>query len=221
MKQYDKIEYLDTESFSLPVIGFYKHDGSNLRFEWGHKRGWYKYGTRRTMIDRSDIQFGGGIDIFLNKYGDDLDRIFRTKYKRVESFVVFGEYVGENSFAGQHVESDVKDVILFDVNQYRRGIIDPFEFVENFGHLDIPDIVYEGLYTDEFVNNIKSNRLKYGELKEGVVIKGVYKNKNNKDEVIMAKIKTNIWIRQVREKFGEKYLLDELNNDKRLLKTYL
>lgn len=221
MKSYDKIEYFDKEEFNESVICFFKHDGSNLRFEWGHKHGWFKYGTRNVLIDRFDDKFGEGIDIFLNKYGEDLDKIFRSKYKGVENFVVFGEFVGENSFAGQHVESDKKDVILFDVNRYKIGIISPFEFVKNFGQLHIPDIVYEGKYDRKLINDVKLNQLKYGELKEGVVVKGVYKNKNNKEEVIMTKIKTNLWIKKFREKFGSKYLLEEFNNSKKLMDIYI
>lgn len=212
MKSYDKIEYWNKGYFGEPVIAFDKLDGSNMRFEWSHKRGFYKFGTRTTMIDRSDKQFGSGIDIFLNKYSDDLEKVFRTKYRKVESFVVFGEFYGENSFAGQHQDSDSKDVVIFDINQYKRGIVTPNEFVDNFGHLDIPTIIYQGKYTHEFVNNIKNDI--YG-LKEGVIVKGQIKTKT-KEETWMVKVKTNLWLQKVKEKFGEKYLLEELNNDKSL-----
>jgi len=218
MKSYDKIEYWNKGPFGEECVSFLKEDGSNMRFEWGHKRGFYKFGTRSVMIDKSDKQFGSGIDIFLNKYSDDLDKIFRNKYKKVESFVVFGEFVGENSFAGQHVDTDIKDVIMFDINQYKRGIISPFEFVENFGHLHIPNIVYQGEYTYELIHNVKSN--KYN-LSEGVIVKGQNKTKNGGDEVWMVKIKTNDWLKKVKEKFGDKGLIDELNGDYELLKELL
>jgi RNA ligase len=212
MKAYPKIEYHNKGLFGQDCIAFDKLDGSNLRFEWGHKRGWYKFGTRTTMIDRSNQQFGKSIDIFLDKYGEDLDKIFRSKYKKVESFVVFGEFIGENSFAGQHVESDKKDVVIFDVNQYKKGFIDPYEFVSNFGHLDIPKIIYEGKYTTELINSIKNSSLS-----EGVIVKGKQKTKKGGDDIWMVKIKTSLWLKKVKEKFGEKYLLEELNNDKSLL----
>jgi len=217
MKTYNSIPYYNKGIFNSEVIGFYKHDGSNLRFEWGHKRGWYKFGSRNVMIDRTNEHFGKGIDLFLNKYGDDLEQIFRTKYRKVENFVIFGEFAGENSFAGQHVETDDKDIILFDVNQYKRGLISPFEFFENFGHLHIPDVVYKGKYTEELIENVKLNKLPYGNLEEGIVVKGISKNKSGKEEPWQVKIKTNSWLNAVRQKFGEKYLLEELNNDKELL----
>ncbi len=167
------------------------------------------------MIDKTDENFGIGIDIFLNKYSEDLERVFKDKYKRVENFVVFGEFIGENSFAGQHLDLDKKDVILFDVNQYKKGLISPYEFVSNFGHLHIPEIVYEGKYTEELIENIKLNKLSTY-LKEGIVAKGINKNKD-RDYIWQVKIKTNTWLKEVKEKFGEKYLLEELNNDRSLL----
>lgn len=166
------------------------------------------------MIDRNSPVFGEGIDIFLNKYGDELDRIFRTKYKKIESFVVFGEFVGENSFAGQHVDTDDKDVIIFDINQYKKGIISPYEFIDNFGHLDIPNVIYRGEYTNDLIKDIRDN--KYN-LSEGVIVKGVQKTRKGANEIWMVKIKTNQWLQRVKDKFGEKYLLEELNNDKTLL----
>ena len=214
MKNYDKIEYWNKGLFGEECVAFLKEDGSNMRFEWGHKRGFYKFGTRSVMIDKSDKQFGIGIDIFLNKYSEDLDKIFRTKYKKVESFVVFGEFVGENSFSGQHLDTDVKDVVIFDINQYKRGIINPYEFIDNFGHLQIPTIIYKGKYTYNLVKDIQDNKYL---LKEGVIVKGQNKTKNGGEEVWMVKIKTNDWLKKVKEKFGEKYLLEELNNDKSLL----
>jgi hypothetical protein len=209
MKSYHKIEYYNKLPFGQDCIAFDKLDGSNLRFEWGHKRGWYKFGSRNVMIDRTNEQFGIGIDIFLNKYGDELDRIFRTEYKKVVNFVVFGEFYGLNSFAGQHLDVDAKDVVLFDVNQYQKGFISPYEFTQNFGHLHIPKIVYHGEYNHQLISDIQSNKFN---LSEGVIVKGI-KGK----ETWMIKIKTKEWLQKVKEKFGDKYLLEELNNDKNLL----
>ena len=216
MKSYDKIPYWNQGLFDQDCIAFDKIDGSNMRFEWGRKRGWYKFGTRSIMIDRSSEHLGKGIDIFLDKYGDNLDRVFREKYKRVESFVVFAEFVGENSFAGQHEESDKKDVILFDVSQYKRGIISPYEFVENFGHLHIPKIIYNGKYTYEFIDSIKNNDFN---LKEGVICKGMTKTKKDGNIIWMSKVKSLQWLEEVRKKFGNKALLEELNNDVELFNS--
>jgi hypothetical protein len=184
MKSYPKIEHYNQIPFGLDCYAFYKHDGSNFRAEWGRKRGWYKYGSKNVMIDKNTPIFGESIDVFLNKYGDSLDSLFRNKYKKIDNFVVFGELFGPNSFAGQHIEEE-KDIILFDVNQYKRGFIPPEEFVDNFGHLGIPKIVYKGKYNEELVSKVRKNELS---LEEGVICKGVVRTKRDGNLVWMSKI---------------------------------
>lgn len=209
MKSYPKIDFYNKGILGLECYAFDKLDGSNLRFEWNKKQGWYKFGTRNNMIDRSYPEFGNGIDIFLKKYGEDLKNIFNVKYSKIDSFVVFCEYLGDGSFSGQHIPSDVKDVILFDVNQYKRGFIPPKEFIDNFGHLHIPKLIYHGKYDMDLINSVKNNKFN---LSEGVIAKGI-DGKN----IWMAKIKTNEWLLRVKSIYGEKKLLEELNNDLSLL----
>src|ERR1022692_1088350 len=110
MKHYNSIDYWDKGPFGEDCIAFSKIDGSSMVFEWSVKQGFYKFGTRNIMIDRNDKNFGDGIDIFINKYGDDLAKVFRDEYPKVVNVSVFGEYFGENSFAGQHETSDKKDI---------------------------------------------------------------------------------------------------------------
>ena len=208
MKSYPKIPYFNQGIFGQTVWAFDKLDGSNIRCEWNRKRGWYKFGTRNTMISESDEQFGEAITIFLAKYGQDLEKVFRKEYSNVESFVVFSEFFGENSFAGLHFD-EPKNAVIFDVNAYKKGFITPRDFIRNFGHLDIPKLVYKGEYNNELIQSIRENH--FG-LKEGVICKGV-----DHDEVWMTKIKTIEWLERVKNKMGEKALLEELNNDKRLL----
>ena len=66
----------------------------------------------------------------------------------------------------------------------------------------------------DFVQDIRNNK---HNLKEGVIVKGVFKTKNQKDEVWMVKVKTKEWLRKVKELHGERALLEELNGDKKLL----
>ena len=213
MKSYNSISHWNKGPFGQSTIAFDKIDGSNLRFEWGKKRGFYKFGTRNVMITEKDENFGDAIPLFLNTHADELDRIFRKKYSNIDSVVVFGEYYGENSFSGQHVKTDQKKIIIFDISLYKKGIISPKEFVDNFGHISIPNIVYRGEYNMEFVNRVRNNEFK---LSEGVVCKGTQKTKGN-EIVWMVKIKTNEWLIKVREKLGAKALADELNGDKYLI----
>jgi hypothetical protein len=213
MERYNKIDYYNKIQFGKYCLAFDKIDGSNVRFQWNRKRGFYKFGTRNNLIDRNDEIFGPSIDIFLNKYSDDIERVFRKKYRSVDTFVVFGEFFGKNSFAGRHT-NEAKDVVIFDIHQYKRGIISPYEFVEDFGHLHIPDVIYTGPYTMDFVQSIRDNK---HNLKEGVIVKGILKTKNQKDEVWMVKVKTKEWLQRVKELHGERALLEELNGDRRLL----
>ena len=66
----------------------------------------------------------------------------------------------------------------------------------------------------DFVQTIRDNQYN---LKEGVIVKGVLKTKNQKDEVWMVKVKTKGWLQKVKELHGERALLEELNGDKKLL----
>lgn len=213
MKAYPKIEYFNKGFFGDTVWAFDKLDGSNLRMEWNRKRGWYKFGTRNVMINENDPNFGESIPIFMEKYSSDLERVFKKEYSNIESVVVFCEFIGDNSFAGKHLPEDKKDVVLFDVNLYKKGFITPKDFVDNFGHLHIPKVVYKGEYNETLIRDVRKNI--WG-LKEGVICKGVRKTKG--DELVwMTKIKTIEWLDKVKELFGEKGLLEELNNDKKLL----
>jgi len=218
MKEYPKIEYYNKGIFGTNVIAFDKLDGNNIRCEWSRKRGFYKFGTRTNLIDKYSEDFAQVIPLFMEKYNESLSKVFVDKYKKVENFVVFSEYVGPNSFAGVHDPEDTLDIHLFDVNQYKKGFISPWEFVSNFGHLDIPTIIYEGKFDQDLIDDIKRN--KYG-LKEGVIVKGLYKTKKEGEIVWQIKIKTLQWLEIIRYRLGEKALLEELNNDDVLFLDYL
>ena len=202
MKGYDSIEYYG-DYWGLPIIAFDKLDGSNLRFEYSHKRGFYKFGTRNVMIDRNSEDFGFSIDLFLNKYADGLEKIFKSKeYRNIPSFVCFAELIGKNSAFGQHeFGTDNFDTILFDISAYKKGFIPPRQFVKDFGNLGIPKIVYEGNLNMDLVNDIKTNV--YG-LSEGVICKGLIKNKKG-DNLYYCKIKTNDWFERLRSKYIDLY----------------
>jgi hypothetical protein len=218
MKSYPKIDYFNKGLFDSDCIGFDKLDGSNLRFEWSKKRGFYKFGTRNVMITDKDENFGKAIPLFLEKYGEDLPRAFANKYKKVENFVVFAEYVGPNSFAGWHDPNDKMDIVLFDVNQYKKGFISPYEFLDNFGHLHIPSVIYQGKYTQKLIQDVRNNIY---ELDEGIIVKGITYTKKEGEAIWQVKVKTNEWLKKVKEKLGEKALADELNNDKALIAEYI
>ena len=204
MKQYPKIPHWYKIHFGGDCVAFYKEDGTNMRFEWSKKRNkWYKFGTRNNVITLNDEIYGQGIEIFLEKYSEKLIDVFHTKYKNVESVVVFCEYFGENSFAGQHYHNDKKELRLFDVSLYKRGFVSPYEFIDNFGHLDITKVIYQGKYNNELVDNVRNNIFC---LNEGVICKGIIEK-----TIWQSKIKTNTWLERLEKEKGKKSILEEFS----------
>lgn len=206
MKHYPHIEHWKTTRMNSSVIAFDKLDGQNIRCEWSKNRGWYKFGTKTSMFDETDRQFGKVIPVFMEKYGDALPEIFRKNksYRSTNNIVVFCEWVGENSFSGRHLETDEMDIVLFDVapgDYTNDGFVDPKDFVKDFGRLHIPKIIYRGNLTDEFIESVRNGG--YG-VKEGVMCKGV----SNK-EVWMVKVKTIEWLNKLKDRFGEEALVEE------------
>ena|ERR1041385_4988488 len=213
MKQYPHINYYPKGIIGAPVYAFDKLDGSNIRAEWSKKRGWYKFGSKTQMIDENNAQFGLAVKLFKSKYAEPLSLIFKgnENYRYAQAFVVYFEYFGPNSYFGYHPPEDISnmDVVLFDIDQYKRGLIPAREFVDNFGHLHIPRIIYIGNMNQDFIERVKNNEFN---LKEGVICKGIRRTKG-RDLVWMVKIKTSDWLDKLKGKFGEQELTKELNGE--------
>jgi hypothetical protein len=178
------------------------------------KRGFYKFGTRKWMIDESHPQFGEAVTLFLEKYNEGLSEVFKSKsYREIRSFVVFAEYFGENSFAGYHIPEDKKDIVLFDVSMYQKGWIKPKDFITDFSHLGIPRVIYHGNFNKKLIQDVKHGVY---DVKEGIMVKGLRRTKG--DELVwMVKIKTDWWLNKLKHTLGQKYFLKEVNYDKELL----
>ncbi len=210
MKSYDSIDYYG-KYFDLPIYAFDKLDGSNIRIEFSHKRGFYKFGTRNTMIDEKSEPFGFAIELFLNKYEKSLTEIFKSKtYRNSLSFVCFLELCGNKSEYGQHdFLNDKFDITLFDISVYKKGFIPPKQFISDFTDCGIPNIIYTGNLNKQFIQSVKDN--KYG-LKEGVICKGVIPNRKE-NSLYYCKVKTNQWLDELRIKHFHLYN-EELNQIK-------
>lgn len=132
------------------------------------------------------------------KYSESLDKIFRENkiFRGVDTITVYGEFFGNLSFAGQHnwLFEESFDVVIFDMFLYKKDFLKPKDFIDTFEHLGIPKIIFEGILDETQIDQIKSNIYN---LNEGVVIKGVENGK-----VFMVKLKTNDWIKKVREIYG-------------------
>lgn len=216
MKEYLSIPAISTELIGRHCTAFEKLDGSNLRFEWSKKKGWHIQGTRRRLFDKSDPEYGIAIELFEKKYGETLVKavVDFKDFKKPDGFVAFAEFLGPHSFAGWHAVKDLnsigiklesndpKDVILFDVNINKRGLVGPKNFLKAFEHLHTPAIAYQGFLTEEFIQDVRQGKYGTG---EGVVCKGG----DGFDHSLWAcKIKTFTYLKLLKERFGvgwEKY----------------
>lgn len=185
-------------------IAFEKHDGTNLHWVWHRELGWYAYGTRRDRFDldeRGIAEFNEAHPgmteapvVFRETWAELLEKVFREHQAySCDEIVVFAEFLGPNSFAGMHKADDPKELVLFDV-QIETGIIGPQQFVDDFGHLPIAQVVYIGRLTGKFINDVRDG--KYA-VAEGVVCKG-----GNVGDVWMVKVKTNAYMEKLKAAFA-------------------
>src|SRR6478609_6622637 len=181
VKSYPSLPYA-TECH-LPIIAFDKLDGSNVRAEWAKKKGWHKFGTRHRLVDAT-------VPILIeSKYGDMLGKALRDAgYERA---MCFFEFWGPSSFAGMHDATEWKDVTLFDVAPFTKGILEPELFLRQFGHLDVAKVLYRGELTPEFINSVRTSTLP-GMTFEGVVCKAA--NDKKTKAPIMFKQKSKAWL---------------------------
>jgi hypothetical protein len=185
MKTYPSV---GRDILNKPIYAFDKLDGSNIRAEWSKKNGFCKFGSRKRLLDESDKLLGEAKNLVLEKYSDDLSKIFREQ--RWQKAVAFFEFHGPSSFAGSHVSEETKTVTLFDVAGDKNGILEPKDFLKRFGHLDIASLLYQGNANSDFVAEVKEGRLE-GMTFEGVVCKGKSKSPGLP---LMFKIKNQLWI---------------------------
>lgn len=203
LKEYPKILGPHDFADGQPCVAFDKLDGSNLRFEYNVRSGWYKHGTRRQLFHASDPVYGCAVDVFLKKYGEALIKVITDNpaYRKVDGLIAYAEFFGPHSFAGKHeagflgVESnDPKDVVLFDVNINKKGFVAPDKFVEHFGHLHIPAVVYRGPFDRRFTQDVRDGKYPVA---EGVIAKGGEGHK-----IWFRKVKTLTYLKALQEKLG-------------------
>jgi hypothetical protein len=180
------------------VVAFDKLDGSNIRAEWSSKRkGFYKFGSRRKLIDVNEPILGKSIDLIVSGFEKKLsERFIAAGY---ESVVCFFEFYGPLSFAGQHVDSDHHQVALIDIAPYKKGILPPKAFIDLCDDLDTPRVLHVGPIDQSFQDNVMNGTLE-GMTFEGVVCK--YLSKNGK-MTEMFKIKNIAWLNKLKELCGK------------------
>lgn len=206
MKTYPSIDRVDKPSEDL-CLAFYKYDGSNLRVEYNAKsKQWQKWGTRRRLFDESDPEYAEAIKIFNESYTDALKyKIKNIKELRdAQRITAFLEFFGPHSFAGQHepkvlgVENnDPKELVLFDVNIHKKGMIGPRKFVKYFNDLKIPQVLYDGPLDEKFVEDVRKGQYP---VNEGVVCKG-----GDGHKIWMRKIKTYSYLSELKTRFSNNW----------------
>ncbi len=169
--------------------------------------GWYAFGTRR---DRFDLDEDGisefnkahpGLEecssLFLSNFVDRLNSVFnRLNWYNSQDVIVFTEFLGDNSFAGKHLTSDTKRLVLIDV-LIGNSFLPPETFVSDFGDLPIARTVYRGKLTGRFAEDVRQGRYN---VSEGVVCKG-----EDDGRVWMVKIKTNAYMLRLKEAFADRW----------------
>lgn len=177
-----------------PIYAFDKLDGSNMRVEWTKKNGFCKWGTKTQMLDKTHPVFGQSIELFLNKYGEDLSRIFvKERYEKSTSFF---EYHSPNSFAGTHAD-EPHFVTLFDIKIHKKGYLLPKDFIKLTDRIEVAQLLYHGNPNQEFLELVRSGKLN-GMTFEGVVCKGqkyIYPG-----TPLMFKVKNRAWIEKLKVK---------------------
>lgn len=184
-----------------------KLDGSNMRAEWNHKRGFCKFGSRTELVGPQSNRLGALAIPLMQEQEEVIGAILRAG--RVQEATCFFEFFGPSSFAGVHKwdEPGFK-VVLFDVSIYKHGIMPPKAFYNAFGgKVPVPDILHVGNITDDIIKQVREGtlpRMTY----EGVVCKGA--PLKNGYPPHMFKLKSQAWIDRVHSLYTDPKVLEQL-----------
>lgn len=185
-----------------PCIAFEKLDGSNMRFKYTPKQGFCGFGTRTQLIDESTSFWGQTVSLFTKALAEPLERFFKNskEYRDFREIICFGEFFGEDSFAGHHGSSE-KKIVIFDVlcGHKNRKFVLPQTFIKDFSFIETPKVVYEGNLNDSFIKEVRESET----LNEGVICKGRERSGAFMGGVWMCKIKTQNYFDRLKQRFEE------------------
>lgn len=219
MKHYNSIPRIQDDGTLKgdEVWAFNKLDGQNFCAKFSVKNKEFgPFGSRRKLVDETDDQFGKTVEFFKNSgIPDELKKIVKENsgkgklFNGASEITFFFEWYGDNSFAGFHVDGDRMHLALIDVDIKKKGYIEPKDFYELFGNnpvIEIPELIYKGKLTDEFINEIKNNDwtkdgCKYPTVKEGVVCRRSTILRGQK--MPKVKFKTVWWLTELHKKYDE------------------
>lgn len=193
MKSYPSISRQPRYESSVYI--FEKLDGTNIRAEWSKKQGFYKFGTRKTIMG-PDSLFAESMSL-IHAQEERLRSVFTDQ--KWERCVCFFEFWGTSSFAGNH-ENEQHEATLIDVDVYRRGQLDPRDFVklfpaETFGSARL---IHFG-FNKETEAMVRNGELP-GQSFEGVV--GKLPTSSRWQPPYMFKVKSDAWVAKVKSVHG-------------------
>jgi len=219
MKHYDSINKISDDGTLIGeyVYAFNKLDGQNFCVKLNTKKMVFdSFGSRTQMVDESSEQFGDTVRFFKNSNIPQvlIDIVKKNKgkgglFSGVDEVTFFFEWYGENSFAGVHQIDDEMKLPLIDVFLKKKGYIEPKPFIELFcdnPDIETPELIYQGILTKTFINEIFENDwtkpdCKYQMVKEGVVCRRCSLLKGQR--MPKVKFKTKWWINRLHEKYSE------------------
>lgn len=199
MKDYPSIPRSSGQTFQeIPnALIFDKLDGSNMRSEWSRKQGWYKHGKRNGLIDDSNPHLVIVPELFMQRLAEPLARIAHDN--RWQSLIVYYEFWGTKSVAGQHFDEPLthKFLTVFDAVPDKKGFLGPVDFRRLFED-NVSCARYLGTYnfTRGFVDRVRTGEF------EGPTFEGVVAKAGSGHKIVRGKAKTQKWIDRVIEIHG-------------------
>lgn len=218
MKHYDSFENIKYDGTLLgeEVWAFNKLDGQNFCAKYSPKQKEFSmFGSKTQNVDETSEQFGKAVEYFKTKMSDIIrDIIIENSKKRgvfngIDEITIFCEWYGENTFSGFHVEGEELKLCLIDVFLKKKGYIEPKYFWELFnGKVEIPEVIYRGKLTNEFIQSIQNNdwtnpNCQYPNVKEGVVCKRSTLMKGQR--LPKSKIKTKWWLDKLTKLYPDRW----------------
>ena len=198
-------------------IVFEKIDGTNLHIHYLY-RDWKSFGTRRDSFEytlegklefiKEHPELEKALDCDIELLNDLREYLKSLEKYNKEEIVLFFEFAGDKSFAGQHSENDNHRLWLIDVSIGER-MLGPEEFLMDFAsfNLYMPPIIFKGKYSGMLVENIKNGRML---VNEGCVIKGMIDSEfatkyNGIIQPYMCKVKTNAYMERLKIEFKDNW----------------
>lgn len=193
MKSYPTIPHYGETSTSGIWYGYEKLDGSLIRVEWAPKRGFHKFGRRDGLLDDSNPFLTEAPKLF-EDIAPGLDDWLR--HRRSQVAVVFFEFVGEHSFAGNH-KVEPHRLVFVDLTLDKHGLVEPRVLKELSVVLDSAALIHTGPIETDTIKNIEDGTL------PGMSFEGVVFKRNERNRRFMFKHKSRQWLQKLKNRCGQ------------------